>query len=1123
MLSVIIALVIVILFGVTGYVLFPLLLSAKMSSSESEEIDSSDKDISVLIPCHNEGEEIVAVIESLLKQKYLGTLFIYILVKSESDTSYQYVTKLIQENKTRHQINVVSTGFSAKKDKLNAIIPKIHTDYTFLIDADHIADPAVVSSSVSYLDTHMVVAVQGVRRAKSTKGFFQLLDSLQNHVGNEMMNHLIRYYHGSSFFTGTTALFKTDILKEYGFSNSITEDTYLSYQLILAGHRIGYISHLGSSESVSPRLVDYIARRRRWSAGHNRIAFNFFKNIFLSQNIDTKQRLIMLLHSLVFIVPVLSVVPLIAINTFVFLQLTSSLQMYIVVSSILIVFLVSLIMERKASLVAIGTIFGTFISFPLTIIGFLSVMFLQGSDIYYSLISFPYLQDWLGVIVAIAFVLPLLFAIRSNYFFQSFSKKQMLVIILSYPFMVIVDMYTFLLGFGDALLKRFNWKPISRNTVKQFPYRKIGILFLILGIVVYGYISHIFSPNSCKNPWLSYFSHNAIDFDIQKNIEGDQIVVDIEVTANTEQEMIILHINDIEETHPLVNGSTAITKKFPLGFEEYAISISIPETSCRVSTEFNTRHIETRNGTIYLNGEPFLVKGIVGAYTQRSVGLSHQEGMQLITSLGANAIRIYHAPNKQFLKALDEHMMFAMIQPARSNWKSTDIWLRGSLGLLNRYDRLQEKYGSNPHILSISLGNEIEIHSVDRINTIFQMLDDINDAEYEQLSSYASFYPSINYPSSVLGVNMLDTGETYWEKSLDILQSFEKPVIATELGGFEAFYEKTDPVLRAIRLKEQWMNIINRGFSGAFIFQSHDNWAQPVPEGYNNPFVLDQPDDARGIFNNRNEQKSLAHVVENMFNDIDVSYILSDDDLLLQLRNIREYALYDVQISNGISLGNLLPESIQEVRIPNESLSSEKLILSYQTHRGIPGQQEISLPSFSEPFFPNDEQFLPLTESSTNIDIIPLEDSVDVFLPSSWELLDYDIQDGRVEGVGSISQMELIDGTLPKGDEQGMYQMTLTSSESLKGKQLLLEGTGSSTVQLHLANRVIEVSVHPYREQLIDIRPYVFDDVYEIGISFQREHTVYLPEELNPDGETIYIDMQMPKLFEPKVLNFVKK
>ena len=41
------------------------------------------------------------------------------------------------------------------------------------------------------------------------------------------------------------------------------------------------------------------------------------------------------------------------------------------------------------------------------------------------------------------------------------------------------------------------------------------------------------------------------------------------------------------------------------------------------------------------------------------------------------------------------------------------------------------------------------------------------------------------------------------------------------------------------------------------IFQSHDNWAQPIPGGINDPFSPEQPDDLRGIWNQKNDLSDL--------------------------------------------------------------------------------------------------------------------------------------------------------------------------------------------------------------------------------------------------------------------------
>ena len=73
------------------------------------------------------------------------------------------------------------------------------------------------------------------------------------------------------FFTGTACVFRTPALRSHGMPDCITEDTYLSHDLLLEGQRIAYDDQVSPYEELAPDLKSYVARRPRPPAG----AFSF--------------------------------------------------------------------------------------------------------------------------------------------------------------------------------------------------------------------------------------------------------------------------------------------------------------------------------------------------------------------------------------------------------------------------------------------------------------------------------------------------------------------------------------------------------------------------------------------------------------------------------------------------------------------------------------------------------------------------------------------------------------------------------------------------------------------------------------------------------------------------------
>jgi len=253
------------------------------------------KEITVLIPAYNEGEGLIDAVVAVQEQDYRARVEINILLKDSSDNSLSGLLKfyklamspnelsdrgsLTLFNAESRRITLVLTGQQAKKDKLNFILPGVTTPLVAFLDADHRPAKNWLSSSVSLFTANNIAAVQTRRRPLGVKHLAQIWDSSQNHLGAELLNNFLSALKFDVFFTGTAAIFKIDILRRFNFSDSITEDTYLSYDLRCLGYRIVYNSQSASYEEVSPSFKDYVFRRRRWSAGHTQTFFSHLRKI----------------------------------------------------------------------------------------------------------------------------------------------------------------------------------------------------------------------------------------------------------------------------------------------------------------------------------------------------------------------------------------------------------------------------------------------------------------------------------------------------------------------------------------------------------------------------------------------------------------------------------------------------------------------------------------------------------------------------------------------------------------------------------------------------------------------------------------------------------------------------
>ncbi len=1136
---------------------------------------ASDKTtaIDILIPCYNEGSSLVETITSLEEQDYSGNKNIYILVKDLTDSSVPYVYEYFKQEvdsitlKNNTNITLVQTGHQGKREKINYFLPKLQSQFVAFLDADHVAMKTWLSQSIHLLsDTDdSICGVQSRREPKSITKFFQIWDSAQNHIGNELLNISLVNSGQHVFFTGTTAVFKADIFEILSFPDSITEDTYLSYDLLLNNKHLLYNKETGSKESVSPTLGDYIARRRRWSNGHNQSFFSHIKSFFKSPLLSSRKKLTLFFHGIFYLIPIFAVVLINIFQWYTLLQYPKNVIGVVIVLSLILTVIVSYTLVRAYNRFVSDSLISLWWILPVCIT--LSLFIIKGFnfEFFHFLVSFPYIDDVFGIIQLVILLIPLVILLIGIRKIKLFSRQQILLLIISYPLIIFFDIYAIFLGFFDYLFGVKVWRKINRTIVSRKRIKNLLLsIFAVIIISAFASIVILFPKNNCNesdNYFVQMFykimsPHTPIwetSFHRYVNTESENLVLDFTgtISSNTDEKIGPLNIILGDEQHLVTIddiGFYSYTQEIPFGFDELEAKLSIKSPSCeRIIPYINTLK-ETQGSQIFVNNEPIIIKGIAPNFGQAHLGINSDTGIQQMRSIGANLVRSYHVPESSFIESLIRNKILFIPQPAKSNWDETnDIfkWNR----LFNRYIKLYKKFKNEPFAFALNFGNELEIKNKDSIKDIEESLVKIQEKDLDALHMYTTFFPYINYSSDILGINMLDTGSVYWNKMIPLVPRFNKPFIATELGGFEAFFERTDPRLRALRLKNQWNTLLDIGGSGAVIFQSHDNWAQPVVEGVNNPFAPDHPDDLRGLWDHKNEEKFILETVRSLFSDIDILYL--DDNLFevkeitLKLTNKRPYRLVDVQLyvdnseySTSFSLN--VAES-KQITLPREIFTQENILKAkYMTHSGIHQEQLFPSPIIypePKPFIPNVEKIFIQGNNSNLISGSILDNTLAVYVPDDWELINKHSSSADKKKINNSAVFKPahilsiknndkdITSSINNISGRGNYSIEFNFDEPvLKNSLLIIEGTGSRNLELAINNSIYVLDMHPYRENIVDLSNYIsgaYSDT--IQISFDREYLVYLTPQKELNESDIIIDFKLPKIFDPENLIIRKR
>jgi cellulose synthase/poly-beta-1,6-N-acetylglucosamine synthase-like glycosyltransferase len=1068
--------------------------------------------IAILVPSYNEGESLVETLKSLINQDYNGEIQIFVLLMDEADSSYPSIinyTKNADWPKNR-TIEVVTSGHKEKKININRILPNLKHRYIAFLDADHRADNDWISLSIANLETNKLDAVQSIRRPLALSSFFQVWDSLQNHIGNEVFNHFYQKYHLNTFFTGTTCVFRQDSIENYQFPDSITEDTALSYKLILEGKKIGHNSFSGSYEEVAPDLSSYIARRRRWSQGHTQTFMANFVKIFKSP-IAIREKIQLLLHGAYYLLPLMIIIGMNIIGYFYFFQYTSDIKAIILIFTLIVSLLISYFRYHNFRAMLVDSLISWLISFPyISIFAIYLYKFYQQEE-YYFIVSFPYLKFiiWLTMAMLLS---PMVVFISGKKIAKNPSFPVMLSYLFFYPFVLLIDIFSISLGFVDFVTQNKNWGKVKRSNLvdsnlvpkqifhdavkKTKKYRRFSFAYILpLLLMLLVALNDFFTFHNCgdvkyllgdyivsaKTPPITSkltLQQKSID---EKNYHLS--IVNVIENPKTIAGDIKIYLDNKRIYEGKINtGDIRLDEYAELGWKtrEIRTEIKTKDFSCVQKKKFATSVKELKEDKLYLNGEPFLIKCIIPSFRFSSSNLTVEEGLLQIKNVGANCVRLYHSPTEEFLRAAQKLELLIISQPDETTWENIAIYQNHNVKkLIRRYNKHVRSSEGYPYLLFDHLGNELELNeefnqSVTNIKKTLQLLQENNDAR--RPLSYSTYSTYIKYPVDILGINMLDAGEVYWQEAINYTKSLKIPFYASEFGGFIAFYESTPTFLRISRLFKQWGQLLEHGGLGAAFFQSHDNWAQPIPYGHNDPFKNEHPDDNRGFWQNDNTEKAELEALKLIFSDVAYQWVNTKQ---LRLTNRRDYKLTNIELHLGerqFFIAELRPLETKIFDLAQVDVLPIKM--DYQTHRGLKNAHQFNFKA---------KVGMQLETMSS-----PLAMRVQQWQEGRWIDFQHNIKDG------------------------GDIKLKLTFPPNVvQSHVILVDGLGTDLLKIINASngRFMFVNVHNYREQVLRLER-IFDEIghtHEIVMEVQRDQIQYLDEK---DGHLILIPLRRPQLVQ---------
>jgi poly-beta-1,6-N-acetyl-D-glucosamine synthase len=231
--------------------------------------------VSLIVPCHNEGEQVRETIAYLAAQTYPYFEIIAVNDGSTDDTGEQ-LDELMKEYPELRVLHLASNQGKAMGLRAAALASK--ADYLVCVDGDALLDPYATHWLVSHLlDSSRVGAVTGNPRIRNRS---TLLGKLQ--VGEfssiiGLIKRAQRVYGRIFTVSGVIAAFRKSALHDVGYWNTdmVTEDIDVSWRLQMRHWEIRYEPNALCWILMPETLRGLWRQRLRWAQGGSEVLLRY--------------------------------------------------------------------------------------------------------------------------------------------------------------------------------------------------------------------------------------------------------------------------------------------------------------------------------------------------------------------------------------------------------------------------------------------------------------------------------------------------------------------------------------------------------------------------------------------------------------------------------------------------------------------------------------------------------------------------------------------------------------------------------------------------------------------------------------------------------------------------------
>ncbi len=282
-------------YGIRHHLFVMFRMSSSRVRDTMELVGFTSPTVTVLVPMHNEEDVAADVLQALVDCDYDWNKLEVLAI---NDRSEDRTGEIIDEFAARYSIIKAihrTEGPGGKGAALRYASAHAHGEILLLFDADYIPGRAMIKFLVAPFCDPETGAVMG--RVVPQNGDASVLAGLlelERGAGYQI-GQQARYALGlTPQFGGTVGGVRSSVLKAVGGWNteSLTEDTDLTFRLLLHGWKVAYVNRAECYEEAPETWQVRSRQIRRWATGHTECLHTFWrawlgaKYLRLSERID---------------------------------------------------------------------------------------------------------------------------------------------------------------------------------------------------------------------------------------------------------------------------------------------------------------------------------------------------------------------------------------------------------------------------------------------------------------------------------------------------------------------------------------------------------------------------------------------------------------------------------------------------------------------------------------------------------------------------------------------------------------------------------------------------------------------------------------------------------------------